>query len=280
MSQDTNTIINTLGKMKLKSSVSLDVQKKATMLRTVFNTSPYSVSIPRYRSSVPSPYMVLISQYVLPLFVLFFVGTQFGDSITENAKLALQEFNTVKSDIAVAQKSAELKNSLSLNKKDILALKAAGDTDSTSKTDLINSVTTRSQDIQNQVASLVKENKITEAKQIVLTLETALKADELYKVATSVSATVFSTTDLRVDIENKEIEATTSVSDLISRIETDKKVLADMEVNVSTTDLIADATKHLTKASEYIAADNIENAIISLQAHDRIVAEIKLILVP
>jgi hypothetical protein len=266
--------------MRLKKSVSLDVQKKASVLRSVFNSSPYEVIVPRYRTRVSSPYMMMISQYVLPLFVLFFVGTQFGDSIVENAKIAVGEFNTVKSDIANAQKSAELKNSLSLNQKDITALKATAHIESADKSELIASVTTRSQDIQNKVASLVKENKITEAKQIVLTLETALKADELYKVATSVSDTIFSATDLRVDIENKEIEATTSVTDLIARIEVATKNLADMEVNASTTDLIGYATTHLTKAAEYIAADNTENAIISLQAHDRIVAEIRLILLP
>lgn len=279
MSQDTNTIINTLGKMRLKKSVSLDVDKKASVLRSVFNSSLSHVAIPTYRSRVPSPFATLLSQYVLPVFALLFVGIQFGDNIMKNAQFALGEFNSVKSDLQTAQTSAELKNSLTLNHKDIEALKAAGDS-SVDKTNLITSVTTRSREIQNQVASLVKENKITEAKQIVLTLETALKADELYKVATSVSDTVFSATDLRLDIERKETEATTTIDAVLERLEADKKVLVDMETNASTTDLVKDAYKFIAKAEEYIAADDIENAIISLQAHDRIVAEIKLILLP
>lgn len=280
MSQNTNHIIDTLGKMRLKKSVSLSVDKKASILRSVLNSSPYLVSVPHYRTRVVSPFSSLLSQYVLPMLVLFFVGTQFGDSIVEKASLAIGDFNTVKSDIQVAQKSAELKNSLSINHKNILALKSADNANSSDKTKLIESVTARSQDIQNQVASLVKENKITEAKQIVLTLETALKADELYKVATSVSETVFSATDLRIDIENKEIEATTTVETLTARIEADKKYIDSLEFNASTTDAILDAKKFLTKAQEYIQAGDTENTIISLQAHDRIVAEIKLILLP
>lgn len=280
MSQDTNTIINTLGQMRLKKSVSLNVDQKASMLRSVFNSSLTNVSIPRYKTSVPSPYMVLISQYVLPMFVLFFVGTQFGDTIVNNTKLALGEFNSVKSDIRVAQKSADLKNSLSLNHKDIIALKAVGDTDESHKTKLIASVTTRSKEIQNQVASLIKENKITEAKQIVLTLETALKADELYKVATSVSDTVFSATDLRLDIERKETEATTTVDEVSVRVEDAKKTLIDIETNASTTDLVKEAYRFVVKAEEYVKENNAENAIISLQAYDRILAEIRLILLP
>lgn len=280
MSQNTNHIIDTLGKMRLKKSVSLSVDKKASMLRSVLNSSPYLVSVPHYRTRVVSPFSTLLSQYVLPVLVLFFVGTQFGDAIVEKASLAVGDFNTVKSDIQVAQKSAELKNSLSINHKNILALKSVGNANSSDKTKLIESVTARSQDIQNQVASLVKENKITEAKQIVLTLETALKADELYKVATSVSDTVFSATDLRIDIENKEIEATTTTETLTARIEADKKYIDSLEFNASTTDAVLDAKKFLTKAEEYIQAGDTENTIISLQAHDRIVAEIKLILLP
>jgi len=260
--------------------VSLDAHKKAAMLRTVLNSSPYLVSVPHYRTRVVSPFSTLLSQYVLPVLVLFFVGTQFGDAIVEKTKLAIGDFNTVRSDIQVAQKSAELKNSLSVNHKNILALKAASVTESSDTKDLIASVTSRSQDIQNQVASLVKENKITEAKQIVLTLETALKADELYKVATSVSDTVFSATDLRLDIENKEIEATTTVEELVMRIAENKKNLGDMEVTASTTDMIVEAGKFLSKSEEYVQVPDIENAIISLQAYDRIVAEIKLILLP
>lgn len=290
MSQDTNTIINTLGKMRLKKSVSLSVDKKASILRSVYNTSSEHVVIPRYKTRVSSPFMVLMSQYVLPMLVLFFVGTQFGDTIVDNTKVALTEFNSVKSDIQVAQKSAELKNSLSIHQKEITALKSSfaanvstGETGA-NRAELIASVTTRSRDIQNQVASLVKENKITEAKQIVLTLETALKADELYKVATSVSDTVFSATDLRLDIERKETEATTTVEAVTERVELAKKTLVDIETNASTTDLVKEAYRFVAKAEEYVQAGdidaNLENAIISLQTYDRILAEIRLILLP
>jgi hypothetical protein len=270
--------------MKLKNSVCLSDDRKAKMLRSVFNAPKSLVTIPEYRTRISSPFIFLFTRYALPIFALFFVGTYFGDAIVQKAELALGTYNTVKSDIATAQKSAELKNSLSLNYKDIVALKSAGEIDSSDKTKLIASVTDRSRDIRNQVASLVKENKITEAKQIVLTLETALKADELYKVATSVSATVFETTDLRLDIERKETqattEATTSVKDLTDRIEADKKILADLEVNASTTSNITEATTFLSKSEEYVKAGNVENAIISLQAYDRIVAEVQLILLP
>ena len=280
MSHDTNTIIHTLGKMRLKKSVSLSVDKKAQMLRSVFDSSNSLVTIPQYRTRVSSPFIFVFTRYVFPIFALFFVGTHFGDAIIQKAEVAIGNYNTVKSDVLVAQKSAELKNSLSLNYKDIVTLKSSSDIDSTDKTNLIDSVTNRSRDIRNQVASLVKENKITEAKQIVLTLETALKADELYKVATSVSATVFETTDLRLDIERKETQATTSLKELTDRIETDKKVLAGLEVNASTTSNIEEAKVFLARAEQYVQDGNIENAIISLQAHDRIVAEVQLMLLP
>lgn len=280
MSHDTNTIIHTLGKMRLKKSVSLSVDKKAQMLRSVFDSSNLLVTIPQYLTRVSSPFIFVFTRYVFPIFALFFVGTHFGDAIIQKAEVAIGNYNTVKSDVLVAQKSAELKNSLSLNYKDIVTLKSSSDIDSTDKTNLIDSVTNRSRDIRNQVASLVKENKITEAKQIVLTLETALKADELYKVATSVSATVFETTDLRLDIERKETQATTSLKELTDRIETDKKVLAGLEVNASTTSNIEEAKVFLARAEQYVQDGNIENAIISLQAHDRIVAEVQLMLLP
>lgn len=291
MPKDTN-IANILGKMRLNKSVSLSDDKKATMLRAVFNSAGSHVAIPRYTTRVASPFTILFSRYVLPVFVLFFVGTQYGDILAQQMKLALGQFNAVKSDVQSAQKTAELKTSLSLNHKDILALKQVaaqesadvGVSSNTSldKTQLIASVTTRSREIRNQVASLVKENKITEAKQIVLTLETALKADELYKVATSVSDSVFETTDLRLDIERKETESTTTAAELATRIENSKKLISKLEdeENASTTSVLAEAKTHLTKSEEYMQKGDIENAIISLQAHDRIVAEVQLILLP
>jgi len=102
----------------------------------------------------------------------------------------------------------------------------------------------------------------------------------LYKVATSVSDTVFSATDLRIDIENKEIQATTSVEDLTARIAENLKDISSMEITASTSDFIADAMKFLARAETYVQEGDTENAIISLQAYDRIVADIRLILLP
>ncbi|MES2986005.1 MAG: hypothetical protein V4686_02675 [Patescibacteria group bacterium] len=286
MLQDTNNIIHTLQKMRLKKSVSLDVGKKASILNSVFEQPASLVSSPlrpKYTTNIPSPYFVMFSRYVLPVFVLFFVGRVFGDGLVERAQLAIGDFNQVKSEIA-------LQNSLTETKKDIVALKTFALADvSSDKKDLTDKVTSGSRQIRNQVASLVKENKITEAKEIVLTLETALKADELYKVATSVSDEVMETTDLRLELERKETEvsvleasssATTTVKGIQDRLTEDKKELSDIESTASTTEMLAEAQKFLLKSEEYVQAGNVENAIISLQAHDRIVAEIKLILLP
>lgn len=285
MSLDTNTIIHNLGKMRLKKSVSLSVDKKAEILNSVFESKTTNPIIVRhYTSRIPSPFITMFSRYVLPVFVLFFVGRVFGDSIIQRAQLAIGDYNTVKSEVA-------LQNSLLETKKDIAALKTLSyaEADSSSKKDLTDKVANGSRLIRNQVASLVNENKITEAKEIVLTLETALKTDELYKVATSVSDEVFETTDLRLELERKEAEAsvslasssaTTTAKSIQDRLNADKKELSDIENTASTTEMLAEAHKFLTKSEEYVKAGEIENAIISLQAHDRIVAELKLMLLP
>lgn len=285
MSLDTNTIIHNLGKMRLKKSVSLSVDKKAEILNSVFESKTTNPIIVRhYTSRIPSPFITMFSRYVLPVFVLFFVGRVFGDSIIQRAQLAIGDYNTVKSEVA-------LQNSLLETKKDIAALKTLSyaEADSSSKKDLTDKVANGSRLIRNQVASLVNENKITEAKEIVLTLETALKTDELYKVATSVSDEVFETTDLRLELERKEAEAsvslasssaTTTAKSIQDRLNADKKELSDIEDTASTTEMLAEAHKFLTKSEEYVKAGEIENAIISLQAHDRIVAELKLMLLP
>lgn len=285
MSLDTNTIIHNLGKMRLKKSVSLSVDKKAEILNSIFESKTTNPIIVRhYTSRIPSPFITMFSRYVLPVFVLFFVGRVFGDSIIQRAQLAIGDYNTVKSEVA-------LQNSLLETKKDIAALKTLSyaEADSSSKKDLTDKVANGSRLIRNQVASLVNENKITEAKEIVLTLETALKTDELYKVATSVSDEVFETTDLRLELERKEAEAsvslasssaTTTAKSIQDRLNADKKELSDIEDTASTTEMLAEAHKFLTKSEEYVKAGEIENAIISLQAHDRIVAELKLMLLP
>lgn len=287
MSQDTNTIIHNLGKMRLNKSVSLSVDKKAEILNSVFDHKIANPIVVRhYTSRIPSPFITMFSRYVLPVFALFFVGTVFGESIIERAKLAIGDYNTVKSEVA-------LQNSLLETKKDIAALKNIGfaesEVDVASKKDLTDRVTNGSREIRNQVASLVRDNKITEAKEIVLTLETALKTDELYKVATSVSEEVFETTDLRLELERKEAEvsvsmssssATTTAKGIQDRLNAEKKELSNLESTASTTEMLAEAEKFLVKSEEYVKAGEIENAIISLQAHDRIVAELKLMLLP
>lgn len=285
MSQDTNTIIHSLGKMRLNKSVCLTVDKKAQILNSVFESKIANPIVVRhYTTRIPSPFLTIFSRYVLPVFVLFFVGRVFGDSILERAQLAIGDYNTVKSEVA-------LQNSLMETKKDIAALKTLGfaEADSSSKKDLTEKVTNGSRQIRNQVASLVNENKITEAKEIVLTLETALKTDELYKIATSVSDEVFETTDLRLELERKEAEAsvllssssaTTTAKGIQDRLDTNKKELSDIEDTASTTEMLVLANKFLAKSEEYVKAGEIENAIISLQAHDRIVAELKLMLLP
>ncbi len=104
----------------------------------------------------------------------------------------------------------------------------------------------------------------------------------MYKVSTSVEQEVFKAIDLRVDIENKEsnkISSTTEV-DTEKRIAVAIKEIGDLEKNASTTDLINDAQKSLETAQKYLDAKDFENAIISLQSHDRIVADLKIILVP
>lgn len=288
MSHDTNTIIHTLEQIRLKKSVSLSVDKKASILQSVFESGTVIKPIVAhsYSRPVPSPFFTMFSRYVLPVFVLLFVGKVFGDGILERARIAVGDYNTVKSEV-------ELQNSLLETKKDIIALKTLGFANTneslTAKKDLTDKVTNGSREIRNQVASLVKENKISEAKEIVLTLETALKADELYKVATSVSDEVFETTDLRLELERKEAEvstvlssssASTTVKDLQDRVLAEKKELSAIEDTASTTDILSEAKRHLEKSEEYVNAGEIENAIISLQAHDRIVAELKLMLLP
>jgi hypothetical protein len=280
MLKNTQHIEHTLSKMRLKKSVCLTDAKKTSMLSAVLNSSSSTVSIPKYTHAIPSPFTVLLSRFVMPLalpvFALFFVTTQYGQSVMGKFDTIFQDFKSVKSDIEIAEISSELKSAIVKNNKDIVALKAQ---DGSDKSALTLSVVAQSKSIRNQVASLVKENKITEAKQIVLTLETALKADELYKVATSVSETVFATTDLRLDLERQEVDASlasTTVADIEARIKLAEKTLSDMEPpTASTTDNITTAKNSLIRAKEYVKENNIENAIITLQVYDRIVAELK-----
>lgn len=282
-----NDILHNLEKMRLNKSVCLSVDEKAKMLKSVFESQ---TRVAHEVQSVRSPFMNIFNRYAvyaLPAFILGFVGVQFGQDILMKTKLAFDDFNNAKTEVKLTQASIELRDSLSQTTKDISTLKAIDVSVATAaeKEVLVSQVSTGSKSIRNQVAALVKENKLAEAKEVVLTLETALKADELYKVAPAVQTEVAATTDLRVKLEKKETldtaeaSSTASTSIAISdRIEAYKKSSADLEANASTTDLIADAQKYLAKSEDYLKNKDVENAIISLQVYDRIVAEVKLIL--
>lgn len=283
-----NDILHNLGKIRLNKSVSLSVDEKAKMLKSVFESQTRVAYIVQ---PVRSPFMSMFNKYgvyALPVFILGFIGMQFGQDILLKTKLAFDDFYTTKSEVKLTQVSAELRNSLSQTTKDISSLKLIGsvDVNSPEKEILVSQVSTGSKSIRNQVAALVKENKITEAKEVVLTLETALKADELYKLAPAVQTEVAAATDLRVKLEKKETLATTEASStastsiaLASRIEASRDEFDNLDDTASTSDLLIDAKKYLDKAETYLDEKDAEKSIISLQTYDRIVAEVKLILV-
>ena len=294
-----DNILHNLGKMRLKKSVCLSVDEKAGMLRSVMS-APRIAPIPQ---RIPSPFMSMFTQYAvyaLPAFILGFIGVQYGQSILSKSKFAYDDFNKTRAELELSKTSLALRDSLIKTQEDISTLKtfqaingnnASADSE---KEVLVSQVSSGSKSIRNQVAALVKENKIAEAKKVVLTLETALKADELYKVAPAVQTEVTAATDLRVKLEKKETLATVEASSTAStsiaiadRLSADRQELEDLEVKASadgaiiatsTADLIADANKYLDKAGEYLKNKDAENAIISLQIYDRTVAEAKLIL--
>jgi hypothetical protein len=269
----------------------LSVDEKATMLKSIFET-PKVVPVVK---ATPSPFMSMFTRYAtyaLPAFILGFIGIQYGQDILLKTKLAYDDFNNTRAQVELTKTSLALRDSLLKTKEDISTLKTFqatnGNNEDPEKAVLVSQVSTGAKSIRNQVAALVRENKIAEAKEVVLTLETALKADELYKVAPDVQTEVAAATDLRVTLEkqetlaNAEASSTGSTTSAIAdRLFADKDELASLEVEAkgtSTTDLIADAKKNLDKASDYLKNKDSENAIIALQIYDRKVAEIKLIL--
>lgn len=281
-----NDILHTLEKMRPNKSVCLSVAEKQKMLKAIFET-PVSTPVVQ---AVRTPFFSLFTRYAvyaLPAFILGFIGLQYGEAMLLKAKLAYQDFYTTQSEVKLSQVSLELQNSLLQTTKDITTLKSfeATGVDAAEKAVLVSQVSSGSKSIRNQVAALVKENKITEAKEVVLTLETALKADELYKVAPAVQTEITAATDLRVKLEKKETLATTEASTtasttttLASRIEADTEEISTLKATESTSELILDAKRYLDKSAEYLKNNDVEKAIISLQTHDRIVAEAKLIL--
>ncbi len=188
------------------------------------------------------------------------------------------------------------------------------------------SVHKRTKDVKKQVAALVSQNKITEAKNIVLGLENILlkelntdinkdKEDKNINSIDSATSTaekeitkettkaaIIETTELRIELEKKEINAV--YENINNRIETAKKTLKDIENSdafkkIEKTDLkndskidlkkdniknniienIKSAKEYLEKAISYIEKKDIENATITLQNYDRLLAEIQVSLI-
>ncbi len=275
-----------LSSFKPNESVSLSASEKESIIGNVFER----VERREVYQSVKSPfnnyssYFVQYLRYSIPVVLMLFIGAQIVETFGDKSKVAMSNLNEVKSSIDNIKRDNDIKINLSRNKQDIQELKSSlGNQDSSVKTAVLaNQVSTRSKEIRNQVASLVSENKISEAKKVALDLETALKADELYKVSTSVQQEVFEAIDLRVDIEKKEYKniSSSTESDVLDRINKAKDEIKTFEDNASTTDMIKDANKSIETAEKYAADKDLENSIISLQLYDRIVAELKNILIP
>jgi len=284
-----NKIEHVLRSFKPNESVSLSLSEKGDILKSVFDrveskVSHKAVKSPFYNSKT---YVLQYARYSVPLLLLAVISTQAAGVFANRSKIAISDINEVKQTLSDLKRDNSIKSNLSKNKQDIqeikLNLASANAVDNTAKTQILaDQVSSRSKEIRNQVAALVSEDKITEAKKIALDLESALKADELYKVSTSVQQEVFSAIDLRVAIENKEYTkiSSTTESDVKKKIETAKKSISTFEANASTSDMIEDASKSIVTAESYLNKGELENAIISLQSHDRIVADLKIILLP
>lgn len=294
-------IENILSSFKSNESVSLSLSEKDNMLASVFArvadmkiiSSTVSHVHARDAKSPFHTYKTHFTQYLrysIPVILLAVISTQAGGVLTHRSKIAIADINEVKSTLNNLKRNNSIKSNLSKNQEDIqeikLNLASANSTNASKNTAknkiLAEQVSIRSKEIRNQVSALVSENKISEAKNIALDLESALKADELYKVSTSVEQEVFSAIDLRVTIEKKESNniSSSTESDIKARIDKDKKEFVTYKSNASTTDMLTDAMKAINVAESYVNKGDFENAIISLQLHDRIVAELKIILLP
>ena len=288
-----NRIENVLRSFKPNESVNLSLLEKENVLKSVFERVEQKIAHEARTQAVKSPFYAYKSyftqylRYSIPLLLLAVIGTQAAGVFTTRSKIALSDINEVKSTLNNLKRENAIKSNLSKNKQDIQEIKtnlASADVATKSaKTQILAAqVSTRSKEIRNQVASLISEDKITEAKKIALDLESALKADELYKVSTGVESEVFSAIDLRVDIERHEKNniSTSTEKDVKDRIENAKKDILDFEKNASTTDIIIEAERSIVVSEEHVNKGDIENAIISLQLYDRIVADLKIILLP
>lgn len=81
--------------------------------------------------------------------------------------MLMENFSQTKDDILSNRSTIQAKMSLSKAQRDIYALKAIN-IDKTRTDILVTQVSTRSKEVRNRVAALVKENKISEAKLIAL----------------------------------------------------------------------------------------------------------------
>ncbi len=280
-----NQIESVLSSLKINESESLSFMEKQNVLNSIFERSESGIK----KESIKTPfysytdYFVQYLKYSIPVILLAVIGTQLFDVFTHKSQLAISDINHARETLDDLKRDNSIKANLSKNREDIQQLKQTlALNDTTKKQILVNQVSNRSKEIRNQVAALVSENKLTEARKIALDLETALKADELYTVSTSVEQEVFEAIDLRVGIEKKESDAISSSTeaDVLKRISDSKKEIESFEDNASTTDMIVDAKKALDNADKYAKDKDLSNAIISLQLYDRIVAELKLILIP
>ncbi len=284
-------IENILSSFKPNESMSLSVSEKKDMLKSVFDRVDVSKEV--VVEAVKSPfytYKTYFTQYLrysIPVLLIVFIGTQAAGVFTDRSRIALSDINEVKSNLEQLKRSNEIKSNLSKNQADIKEIKLNLASEDVAEKDvktqiLASQLSSRSREIRNQVAALISEDKITEAKKIALDLESALKADELYKVSTSVESEVFSAIDLRVDIERKEKNniSTSTEKEVEDRIIAAKKDILDFEKNASTTDIIVEAEKSIVVSEDHLKAGDIENAVISLQSYDRIVADLRVILLP
>ena len=278
-----NSIEHVLSSFKVNESVSLSSYEKENVLKSIFARAEYkAVRSPFYKTY--KNYFVQYLRYSLPILLLVVVGTQAAAIFTNKTKVALSDLNEVRSSFDDLKRVNEIKSNLSKNRQDIQEIKTLALVDGKSaKTQILaDKVSDRSKQIRNQVASLISENKITEAKKVALDLESALKADELYKVSTSVQQEVFEAIDLRVDIEKKEYTniSSSTESDIQARIVAANKDLATFNKTATTSEMLEQAQKSVEIASKYLQDKDLGDSIISLQLHDRIVAELKVNLLP
>lgn len=281
-----------LSSFKPNELVDLSLSEKQNILTSVFDRT--EIRVIKTQKAVKSPfyeyknYFVQYLRYSIPVLLIAVIGTQMFSVFNNKSIIALSDINNIKNNLEDFKRDSAIKSNLSKNKQDIQEIKSLAMSDQSVKAQILaGQLSNRSKEIRNQVASLVSENKITEAKSVALELETALKADDLYKVSTSVKQEVFEAIDLRVDIETKEgfnISTTTEL-DIKDRIASAKENMSRFNNNTaSTTDSIKDvidsAQKSIENAELNLEKKDFRNAIISLQLYDRIVAELKTILLP